>query len=139
MKLPPLLHNSLVGGVHRGAGFSTVTGERNFALPGVAGSGFFLPSLREQVFRRISESSLAFQRSCGSLGPFIAGSLHREGRRSPASGIPSLDLPASEIPPCRGAGFTVERDFRPGAPPGLQGSGIFPRQGRGKRGSSAGG
>ena len=63
-----------------------IAGERNFPCGGVAEAGFSLSN------RGVSESSLAFQRSCGSL--------HREGRRSPGSGIP---------PPGFGAGFALQK------------------------------
>ena len=70
-----------------------VIGERNFCGSRSLGSGSSAPGIfdREQVFPQISESSLAFQRSCGSLGPFTE-------KDDEASGI-SSGSPTSEIRP----------------------------------------
>ena len=121
-----------------------VTGERNFPLPGLREAGFSFPA--------VSKSSLAFQRSCVSLGPFTekddearGAGLPRRGRWgaefSPGEGCGKRVFlsgsRSSEIPPCRErdspAGVTGERDFRSGPPPGFLGSGILLRRGRGKR------
>ena len=164
---PPLLGS----GIHRLAKFplaakrdspAKVTGERDFR----PGSGISSPGSRKRVFPppRLREAASPNFRLFPNLSKnlWIAGSLHREGRRSPdaprksGSGFPPPGLPESGIfaeagfsesagfPPLLGsgirrlqkfplagerdspAGVTGERDFRPGPPPKLQGSGIFP-------------
>ena len=136
-------------------------------LPGSPGAGFFdrvprrvtgelfffPPGLREAVF-----FSAKFQnfRVFPSLSKklWIDGSLHREGRRSPGSGIPlphrragfsrkrvSVSRPPTLLRkfPLAGerdspAGVTGERDFRLGErnfpPPRSREAGFFPRQGQ---------
>ena len=116
--------------------FSPVAGERGFCQ--VAGSGFF------SLDSRFQESSLAFQRSCGSLGPFTEKDDEAQGAGFPRSGIfgsgfsiwerdslfRNSPLAGERASPAR---VTGGRDFRPGPPPGSLESGIFPCQGRGKR------
>ena len=120
----------------RGAGFSTgspagVTGERNFPLPGL-GSRFFFPA--------VSESSLAFQTSCGSLGPFTekddearGAGFPRQNHQKPGFSEAGFSIWERDsllgYSPSPGSGNPSEkngeRDFRPGPPPGSLGSGIF--------------
>ena len=110
-------------------GRTTKPGKRDsaeFCPTRVVGSGFF----------SLGESSLAFQRSCGSLGPFTEKDDDARGAGFPRQGhqragfsrnsVFESGICSSEIPLRRGAGFPRrghwERDFRPGP----LGSGIFP-------------
>ena len=104
-----------------------VTGERDFRPgppPGSLGSGIFL----------CRDRSLAFQRSCGSLGPFTEKDDEARGAGFPRQGhqragfseagfqylgagfaLRNFLLAGERDSP---AGVTGERDFRPGPPPG---------------------
>ena len=108
------------------------------------------------VFPRISESSLAFQRSCGSLGPFTENTTKpRRPARGSRSGPPAnteisrgsgIPPPGSPLPAgghrragfLREVGFRSQRDFPRCSGTGftdLQNSALlgFLRRGRGKR------
>ena len=90
-----------------GAGFPAgVAGERNFPPPGSREAGFSLWE-RESLFRNCPSPGAGF-----STGFSLKVALQK--------------FPLAE--PDSPAGVTGERDFRPGPPPGLLGSGIFPRR-----------
>ena len=140
---------------HQGADFRPgLPPERNFPhslfgnspLPGSGNpfgrSGIFSPGLREAGFSLWIHGFRVFPSLSKKL--WIAGSLHREGRRSPGSGIPPPGSPESGIFGwerdslfrnffCWGAGFPRRghrgAGFSTGSFAGVVGSGVFPRRG----------